>query len=128
MEVHDDLVAVAVPLGIYATMEAYCSALQEAGRDQHPTELKHFGVKFDPMQPFVRSMATARIRELALHLTRHSVVANLINSGKFEGLGDKAALHDGGFLNGQVSRKRKRNRGRGSILTRRGSVSVPNVW
>lgn len=57
MEVSGDQVAVTVPLGIYPTMDAYCSALQEAGRDQHPTELKFFGVKFDPKQPFVRSTA-----------------------------------------------------------------------
>eukprot|EP00752_Nemacystus_decipiens_P008302 g7422.t1 len=53
MEVGGDVVAVRVPLGIYATMQAYCSALQEAGRDQHPTELKYFGVKSDATQPFV---------------------------------------------------------------------------
>lgn len=56
MEVGGDLVAVTVPLGVYATMAAYCSALQEAGRDQHPAELKHFGIKLDPTQPFVRPM------------------------------------------------------------------------
>lgn len=48
------MVAVAVPLGVYASRQAYFSALQEAGRDQHPKELKYFGVKFDPLQPFVR--------------------------------------------------------------------------
>lgn len=54
MDVSGDVVAVAVPLGVYHSREAYFSALQEAGRDQHPKELKHFGVKFDPAQPFVR--------------------------------------------------------------------------
>lgn len=54
MEVSGDLVSVTVPLGVYSTMKAYCSALQEAARDQYPTELRHFGVKFDPTQPFVR--------------------------------------------------------------------------
>lgn len=68
MAVNDNLVAVTVPLGIYTTMEAYCSALQEAGRDQHPTELKHFGVRFDPTQPFVRSTAAVFSRTIKLAL------------------------------------------------------------
>lgn len=75
MKVSGDLVAVSMPLGIYDTMEAFCSALQEAGRDQHPTELKYFGVKFDPAQPFVRVLATFRMLEIALHLKRPSMSA-----------------------------------------------------
>ncbi|CAM9873724.1 unnamed protein product [Ectocarpus sp. 6 AP-2014] len=53
MDVSGVAVAVSVPLGVYSTIGAYFTALQEAGRDQHPTELRHFGVKFDPAQPFV---------------------------------------------------------------------------
>ena len=53
MDVSGVAVAVSVPLGVYNTIGAYFTALQEAGRDQHPTELRHFGVKFDPAQPFV---------------------------------------------------------------------------
>ncbi|CAM9150534.1 unnamed protein product [Ectocarpus sp. 12 AP-2014] len=53
MDVSGVAVAVSVPLGVYNTIGAYFMALQEAGRDQHPTELRHFGVKFDPAQPFV---------------------------------------------------------------------------
>lgn len=73
MDVSGDLLSVSVPLGIYETMEAYCSALQEAGRDHHPTELKYFGVKFDPTLPIVR----LRVLELTLHLGRPALVANL---------------------------------------------------
>lgn len=64
MEVSGDLVAVSVPLGIYDTMEAYCSALQEAGRDQHPTELKYFGVKCDAARPFVSVTWASVLRAL----------------------------------------------------------------
>ncbi|CAM9441290.1 unnamed protein product [Scytosiphon promiscuus] len=53
MDVNGDVVTVSVPEGVYATKEAYFSALQDAGRDQHPKQLEYFGVKFDPAQPFV---------------------------------------------------------------------------
>ena len=59
MEVGGKVVPVTVPLGIYATQAAYFSALQEAGRDQHPVALKCFGVKFDPAKPFVSQSAGA---------------------------------------------------------------------
>lgn len=55
IDVNGHEVSVAVPLGVYASRQAYFSALQESGRDQHPKQLKYFGVKFDSAQPFVRN-------------------------------------------------------------------------
>lgn len=53
MEVDSDVVAVSVPLGVYNSREAYFSALQDAGRDQHPKKLQSFGVKYSRTHPFV---------------------------------------------------------------------------
>ncbi|CAM9233688.1 unnamed protein product [Laminaria digitata] len=53
MDVGGDLISVNIPLGVYVTEEALFSALQEAGRDQHPKLLQFFGVKYDRAQPFV---------------------------------------------------------------------------
>lgn len=39
------MIAIALSTGIYHTREAYFTALQEAGRDQHPDILRCFGVK-----------------------------------------------------------------------------------
>lgn len=63
MEVDDKVVAVTVPLGIYPSPAAYFSALQEAGRDQYPVDLKYFGVKFDPTQPFVSQVASIGVED-----------------------------------------------------------------
>lgn len=56
MDVNGEVIAISLPSGAYATREAYFSALQDAGRDQHPKQLKCFGVKFDPAQPFVSAV------------------------------------------------------------------------
>lgn len=61
MDVGGDVIAVNIPLGVYGTEEALFSALQEAGRDQHPKLLQFFGVKYDRAQPFVSRASTTRV-------------------------------------------------------------------
>lgn len=53
MKVCGDEVSVALPLGIYNTREAFFTAVQEAARDQHPKQLRLFGVKYSPARSFV---------------------------------------------------------------------------
>lgn len=54
LEIDGKAMSVKVPLGVYGSRQAFFSALQDAGRDQHPKQLRLFGVKFSSHQPFVR--------------------------------------------------------------------------
>lgn len=53
MNVCGDVISVALPLGIYHTRKDFFTAVQEAARDQHPKQLRLFGVKYSPTRPFV---------------------------------------------------------------------------
>lgn len=64
MDVGGDVISVNIPLGVYLTEEAFFSALQEAGRDQHPRLLRFFGVKYDRAQPFVSRASATRVYRL----------------------------------------------------------------
>lgn len=86
MDVGGDVISVNIPLGVYITEEAFISALQEAGRDQHSKLLQFFGVKYDRAQPFVSRASGNRVYRLChavlvLRLLIAAVKSFLVASG-----------------------------------------------
>jgi len=81
MNVCGDIISVALPLGIYHTREDFFTAVQDAARDQHPKQLRLFGVKYSPTRSFV---GPPFLPLLSLTLRQGSVIMLLAQIGNLD--------------------------------------------